>query len=81
MDRFEADAKEAAKQASKAKKDTVKGLRTVHHFEVTNYKEVLNYMASNHREMMIGIMDDFVRKNSKTETIPGVKTWETKEAY
>jgi len=74
-------AMEAKKAASAAQKDTVKGLRTTHHFEVTDYGDLLRWMNKNARLELEAAAMEYVRKNFRNKEMPGVRTWETKEAY
>jgi hypothetical protein len=74
-------AMEAKKAASAAQKDTVKGLRTTRHFEVTDYGELLRWMNKNARLELEAAAMEYVRKNFRNKEMPGVRTWETKEAY
>lgn len=73
----------AAKQAaSDANRDTVKGLRTVTHFEIADYSDLLRWMNKNAREELEAAAMEYVRRNHKDGVVrPGVRVWTTKEAY
>lgn len=83
-----AEAKEAARlaeeEAQKAKKDTksVKGLRTVTRYEVTDHKALLHWIAKNDRESITAFIDEWARRNHKARAgADGLKVWEDKEAF
>lgn len=75
-------AMEAEKAAQAARKDTVKGLRKVTRYEVTDYKALLHWLAANRKDDVIAFMDEWARKNHKTERqAEGLNVWDDKEAY
>lgn len=69
----------AAAQASA--KDTVKGMRKVTRYEVTDHRDALHWIAKNDRDAITAFVDEYVRRNHKTATIVGVRVWEDKEAF
>ncbi|WP_226552942.1 hypothetical protein [Celeribacter naphthalenivorans] len=75
----EAKAAEEARLA--AKKDTVKGLRTVTKYEITDHRAALHWIAQNDRDAMTAFIEEYVRRNHKTATIDGVNVWQEKEAF
>jgi uncharacterized phage infection (PIP) family protein YhgE len=77
----QAEAQEAQKAASAASRDTVKGLRTVQKFEITDGRAAINWIAKNDREAMAAFMDDYVRRNHQRVSIDGVRSWSEKEAF
>lgn len=80
-----AEAKQAAMDAKRAAqtqaKDTVKGMRKVMRYEITDYKAALHDIAANHRDAMTAFIKAFVASNFKKMTIAGVRVWEEKEAF
>lgn len=84
--RAAAAAKEAAEAAQRAAqtaaKDTVKGLRTVTKYEITDHRALLNFIAKNARDDMTAFIEDWARKNHKTFTgADGLHVWTEKEAF
>ena len=71
----------ARAQASVAQKDTVKGMRTVTRYEVTDHRALLNWIARNRRDDLTAFVDDWARKNHKDTTADGLRVWQDKEAY
>lgn len=79
---MQADTQAAKQAAADANKDTVKGLRTVTHFEVTNYSDLLRWMNANARDVLDAAALEYVRRNHKDGMArPGVRVWTEKEAY
>jgi hypothetical protein len=80
-----AAAQQAALDAEKAalaqSKDTVKGMRKVHKYEIEDHREALHWIAANDREAITAFIEEYVRKNHKIKQINGVKTWIEKEAF
>jgi len=75
-------AEELQSRAMAASKDTVKGLRKVTRYEVTDHRALLNFIATNHRDDLTAFIDAWAAKNHKTaQGAPGLRVWETKEAY
>lgn len=78
----QADAEEAQRRAAAASKDTVKGLRTVTRFEITDHRALLHWIASNRREDITGFIEDWARKNHKEHPgADGLRVWQEKEAF
>ena len=75
------EAQSAHKAASAASRDTVKGLRTVHKYEITDGRAAINWIAKNDKEAMGAFMDDYVRRNHQRTSIDGVRSWSEKEAF
>lgn len=75
------EAQAAHKAASAASRDTVKGLRTVQKYEITDGRAAINWIAKNDKEAMGAFMDDYVRRNHHRASIDGVKSWSDKEAF
>lgn len=72
------DAENAAKAQAK---DSVKGMRTVHKYEVQDYRAAVNWIAQNDKDAMRAFIDEYARKNHRGAEIAGVKTWSEKEAF
>jgi len=79
--RLQTEAMDAKKAAAAANKDTVKGMRTVTHFEVTDHRDALHWIAKNDRDAITAFVDEYVRQNHKKTPITGVRVWTEKEAY
>lgn len=76
------DAEAAQKAAMAASKDTVKGLRSVTKYEVTDHRALLNYIAKNVREDVTAFIDEWARKHHKEfPNADGLKVWIEKEAF
>jgi len=79
-------AKEAAIQAEKAaqeaKRNQVKGLRTVTKYEITDHRALLNWIARNRRDDITAFIEEWARKNYKPDPrADGLNVWQEKEAY
>lgn len=77
------EAAEAAQQAAQAAaKDTVKGLRTVTRYEITDHRALLNFIAKNARDDVTAFIEEWARKNHKQFTgADGLRVWQEKEAF
>lgn len=80
-DELMAEAEAAQRQAARASKDTVKGMRTVQVYEIESHKLALNWIARNDREAVTAFIEEYVRRNFKTKPIEGVKVGTVKEAF
>jgi len=77
-----AAAEEAQRLASAAAKDTVKGMRTVTRYEVTDYRALLHWVARNDRDAVYAFIDDWARRNHKEKQgADGLRVWTEKEAF
>ncbi len=76
-------AQEAEKTAQAARRDTasVKGLRTVTKYEITDHKAALHDIAKSDRDALTAFIEEYVRRNHKSRTIEGVRVWQEKEAF
>jgi len=72
------DADNAARSQAK---DTVKGMRKVHKYDIVDHKAVINFIAVNFRGDMTAFIEEWVRINHKTVDINGVEQSIEKEAY
>jgi len=78
------DAMEAEKAAQAAKKDTasVKGLRTVTLYEVTDYRDLINWIAKYDKDALAAFADEWARKNHKPNPqASGLRVWTEKQAF
>lgn len=75
-------AEEAQRKAAEAAKDTVKGLRTVTKYEVTDHRALLNWIAKNDRDAITDFINDWARKEHKARAnADGLRVWTEKEAF
>lgn len=74
-------AQRAAEEASAKQKDKVKGMRTVHLYEIEDHRAALHWIAQNDREAMTAFIAAYVAKNHKDAEIAGVRRWTEKEAF
>lgn len=72
------EAMDAEKAAKKAKAERPKGMRTVHHHEVTNGQEVINWIIKNDRAAVQLFIKDYVAKSKTDVQIDGVRRWTDK---
>lgn len=75
------EAEAAQRIAMAAGKDTVKGLRTVTRYEVTDHKALLNWIAKNARDDLTAFIDEWARKNHRDTTADGLRVWQEKGAF
>lgn len=74
----------ARAQATVAQKDTVKGMRAVTRYEITDHRALLHWIAANDKDAMTAFIEDYARRNHKTTTAGadhGLRVWQDKEAY
>lgn len=74
-------AKLATETAKKASKETVKGMRTVTRYEITDHRDALHHIARNDRDAVTSFVEEYVRRNHKNAPIAGVRVWQEKEAF
>lgn len=74
-------AQAAEKELSAKRKDTVKGMRTAHKFEIEDHRAALHWIAQNDRDAMTAFIEMYVGANFKEKQIAGVRSWTEKEAY
>lgn len=77
----QAEAAEAAKKAADASRDTVKGLRTVTKYEVTDHRALLHWIAANRRDDITAFIDEWARRNHRDVSADGLRVWQEKEAF
>lgn len=72
---------DATKTAQTQSKDTIKGMRTVHHHEVTDMRGLVNWIATNDKDAMAEFATAYAAKHHRTAEMHGVRTWSAKEAF
>ncbi|MEP1766680.1 MAG: hypothetical protein ABJJ53_08605, partial [Sulfitobacter sp.] len=79
------EAKDAAiaseKAAQAAKRDQVKGMRTVTRYTIDSHKSALADIYKTDPDAIVAFVDEYVRRNHKTRAIDGVKVTQSQEAY
>jgi uncharacterized membrane protein YqiK len=76
-----AEAQRALEEANAKQKDKVKGMRTVHRYEIEDHRAALHWIAQNDRDAMTAFIEAYVAKNHKDVEIAGVRRWTEKEAF
>lgn len=72
----------ARAQASAAQKDTVKGMRNVTRYEITDHRALLNWIAKNDRDAVTAFIEEYARKEHKViANAEGIRVWIEKEAF
>ena len=74
------EAIDAARQASKTKVE-VRGLRTEHRHEITDYRAAASWIWQRDRKALEAFVDEYVSKDRGTNVIAGVRTWTEKVAF
>lgn len=78
----QAEAAEAQRLAQAAAKDTVKGLRTVTRYEITDHRALLNWIARNDRDAITAFIEAWAAKHHKeNQAAEGLRVWTEKEAF
>lgn len=72
---------DAEKDAKALAKDSVKGMRKVTRYEITDHRAALHWIAKNDKPAMTAFIDEYVRRNHKNGPIDGVKVTESNEAF
>ena len=73
---------EAEKAALEKQKDTVKGMRKVTRYEITDHRALLNWIARNDRDAITAFIEDWARRNHKSaREADGLRVWEDREAF
>lgn len=74
--------KDAQKAASAAAKDTVKGMRKVVRYEITDHRALLRWIAVNRRDDVTAFVEEWARRNHAIGlNADGLNVFETKEAF
>jgi hypothetical protein len=77
-----ADAEAAQRASMAANKDTVKGLRTVTRYEITDHRALLNWIAKNDRDAITAFIEEYARKEHRViANADGLRVWQEKEAF
>jgi len=73
---------DAEKAAQAARKDQVKGMRTVTKYEITDHRALLHWIAKNDRDAITAFLDEYARKEHKVvANADGLRVWTEREAY
>lgn len=76
------EAEAAQRLAHAAGKDTVKGLRTVTKYEITDHKALLHWIARNDKDAVYAFIEEWARKEHKDcANADGLRVWNEKEAF
>lgn len=76
------EAEEAQRRAAAAGKDKVTGLRTVTRYEITDPRDLLNWLARNRKDDVLAFLEDWARRNHKPDPgAAGLRVWTEKEAF
>jgi hypothetical protein len=76
-----AEAEAAQAQAQAAKGDTVRGMRKVTRYEITDHRALLHWIVKNDREAVTAFIEEWARKNHKAHEADGLRVWEDREAF
>lgn len=71
----------AQAEARRAADDTVKGMRKVTRYEITDHRSALHDIAVSDRNAITAFIEEYVRKHHKARAIKGVRVWEEKESF
>lgn len=75
-------AEEAQRRAVAASKDTVKGLRTVTRYEITDHRALLNWIATNCRDDLTAFIEEWAKQNHREfDHANGLRVWIEREAF
>lgn len=78
----QAEAKAKMAEAAAASKDTVKGLRKVVRYEITDHRALLHWIAQNDRDSVTAFIEGWAQKNHKEQrTADGLRVWDDQEAF
>lgn len=78
----QAEAAEAQRLAQAAAKDTVKGLRTVTKYQITDHRALLNWIARNDRDAITAFIEAWAAKHHKeNQAAEGLRVWTEKESF
>lgn len=76
------EAEAAQRLAHAAGKDTVRGLRTVTKYEITDHKALLHWIARNDKDAVFAFIEEWARKEHKAcANADGLKVWTEKEVF
>ena len=72
---------DAEKAALAASKNTEKGMRKVHKYEIEDHRAALHWIAQNDRDAITAFIEAYVQSNHKRADIDGVRQWVDREAF
>lgn len=76
------EAEEAQRRAAAASKDKVTGLRTVTRYEITDPRDLLNWLARNRKDDVLAFIEEWARRNHKPDPgAAGLRVWTEQEAF
>lgn len=76
------EAEEAQRRAAAAGKDKVTGLRTVTRYEITDPRDLLNWLARNRKDDVLAFIEEWARRNHKPDPgAAGLRVWTEQEAF
>lgn len=76
------EAEAAQRLAHAAGKDTVKGLRTVTKYEITDHKALLHWIARNDKDAVYAFIEEWARKEHKAcANADGLRVWNERVAF
>ena len=75
-------AEEAQRRAAAASKDKVTGLRTVTRYEITDPRDLLNWIARNRKDDVLAFIEEWARRNHKPDPgAAGLRVWTERSAF
>lgn len=75
-------AEEAQRRAAAASKDKVTGLRTVTRYEITDPRDLLNWIARNRKDDVLAFIEEWARRNHNPDPgAAGLRVWTEREAF
>ena len=75
-------AEEAQRRAAAASKDKVTGLRTVTRYEITDPRDLLNWIARNRKDDVLAFIEEWGRRNHKPDPgAAGLRVWTERSAF
>lgn len=78
----EREAEQARIRAAVAAKDTVKGMRTVTRYEITDHRALLHWIARNDKDAVRDFIEEWARKEHKAcANADGLRVWTEKIAF
>lgn len=78
----QAEAEAAAAAAALASKDTVKGLRKVTRYEITDHRALLHWIAAHRRDDLTAFIEEWARRNHRDcAHADGLRVWQEREAF
>lgn len=76
------EAEEAQRRAAAAAKEKVSGLRNVTRYEITDPRDLLNWLARNRKDDVLAFIEDWARRHHKPDPgAAGLRVWQEQEAF